>query len=83
MSDLDKFNYECEGQMSLFEGENHMKEIIIETTVKVTRVLRECPDCFEVDPDGAKEDMTNLLNHFGFDNIKVEDVKVFELEEKA
>lgn len=59
------------------------KQVIVETTVKVTRILRECPDCFEVDKDGAKEDMTNLLNYFGFDNIKVEDVKVFELEEKS
>lgn len=60
-----------------------MKEIIIETTVKTTRILRECPDCFEIDKAGVEEEMTNFLNHFGFDDIKIEDVKVFEREEKA
>jgi hypothetical protein len=30
MSDLDKFNYDCEGQMSLFDEENPMYGIITE-----------------------------------------------------
>ena len=30
MSDLDKFDYECEGQMSLFDEENPMVGIITE-----------------------------------------------------
>lgn len=57
------------------------KQVIVETTIKVTRVLRECPNDFKVDKASTEKDALRIVKPYEFDNVTA-DVKVFELEEK-
>lgn len=56
-----------------------MSEVVLEMNVRVTKVLREVPDCLVVDEKAVAKHEADVISNLGYDNVIVDDVKVFEL----
>lgn len=54
-----------------------MKEVTIITTVEVTQVLKDVPDCFEVDKETVKADITSKIKEV----LNVDDVVATNVQE--
>ena len=55
-----------------------MREITIITTVEVTQVLKDVPDCFEVDKEAVKADIAAKIKEvLNADDVVVANVQEF------
>jgi hypothetical protein len=58
------------------------KEITVITTVEITEVYKDVPDCFVADKDAIKSTIAVVIKDgMSVDDVVVTNVQVFELEE--
>lgn len=55
-----------------------MKEVTVVMNVQVTKILKNVPDCFEMDEEALKKQTISEMKATGYDDVLVEDMKVFE-----
>ena len=66
---LEEFRLECE---------KPMKEVTVVMNVQVTRILKNVPNCFGMDEEALKKQTISEIKAAGYDDVLVEDMKVFE-----
>ena len=66
---LNEFRLECE---------KPMKEVTVVMNVQVTKILKNVPDCFEMDEEALKKQTISEMKSAGYDDAVVNDVQVFE-----